>query len=299
MRWAPDPAALADLAAFAHTEAAARDIDPWARTLRHVVDAGHLPTEEAHWVIAGYNTWDAFGQAFGVHQRWPTAQAWSQAPDAADAAVFPIGSRERRNLYGGKVLRRLDSTAAHLGHGGLQEWLHPTLTGDPAADWNALSVQTRLVWGVGRQAAFEWVETLQKCLGWPITAPDAALWESTGPAASLRRLYGETKPDRTWLDHAAHHAREHLAEQGIDLAWEDFETVICDFNVMRDGRYYPGKHLAALRAEIDDAPPQAREWLLDAWDAVVPAEWADTEPGVKKHLLVHYRDTGRLLDRPN
>jgi hypothetical protein len=65
---------------------------------------------------------------------------------------------------------------------------------------------------------------------------------------------------------------------------------------MRDGRYYPGRHLAALRAEIDAQGDRDR--LLAAWYQVIPEPWCDIVPGVRGERLADYRDTGLIADRP-
>ena len=73
--------------------------------------------------------------------------------------------------------------------------------------------------------------------------------------------------------------------------------MICDFNVMRDGRYYPGRHLAALREEIDDLPRVDDRWQLnESWERIVPSAWRSIAPGIDKAKLTVYRDTGKIRD---
>jgi hypothetical protein len=132
-------------------------------------------------------------------------------------------------------------------------------------------------------------EFLAKVLDYPVHAPHAELWESSGPRKSLERLYGNPNPDVSWLNDAANHARGYLADAGVHLEWEDFETVICDFNVMRDGRYYPGQHLAFLKEEIinvDDPAQQAILW--EAWGRLVPEKWQDIPPGINHAYRSEY-----------
>jgi hypothetical protein len=124
-------------------------------------------------------------------------------------------------------------------------------------------------------------------MGWPIAAPSAMLWESEGPRRSIT--------DRQ-LSTAATACKQYLADRGVDVPWEDFETLICDFNVGRDGRYYPGRHLAALREEINEAPQHAA--LDAAWWQIVPEPWCRIAPGIDKLKLPVYRDTGRWIDTP-
>lgn len=294
----PDYARLDDLVEFARIEVAANDLEPWAEVLGWLRTAGRVTDDEALWLISLYNTYDDLGSAFGVFGRWATPDEWAVAYDGTDAADFPC-TQERRNLRGGKVLRRLDSYVAALDGRTQRSWAASPLVGDdPRRDFKRLLGHLRGVWGVGRQSAFEWAEFLAKAAGFDVHAPDAELWESEGPRRSLQRLYGRDAAHATpaWLNDVADHARHYLAERGVDLEWEDFETVICDFNVMRDGRYYPGRHLAALREEIDLVKdPEHRAMLDDAWAAIVPAGWAQIAPGIDKTMLPIYRETGTLV----
>jgi hypothetical protein len=101
-----------------------------------------------------------------------------------------------------------------------------------------------------------------------------------------------------WLEDKANACREHLASEGVALSWEDFETVICDFNVQRDGRYYPGRHLAALREEIDEIEEPDHSLLLEVFMKIVPEPWCHIAPGIDKEKLKQYRDTGYIVDAP-
>lgn len=293
-----DEARLADLVTFARIEVDAHDLEPWAELLAVLRAEGRVDDEGARWLVKLYNAYDDLGSAWSCFQRWASPHAWAVAPDAADAAGYPC-TQERRNLRGGKVLIHLDSYVAHLAGDDQGVWIARALEGDrPETNFRRLLWHLRSVWGTGRQSAFEWAEFLAKVTGLPVTAPDAELWESTGPRASIERLYGPANaygswrgaPSLGWLNHHAGLCREHLAAEGVMLSWEDFETVICDFNVMRDGRYYPGRHLAALREEVDGSVV-----LLDAWDRFVPERWRGIAPGIDRELMARYRDTGTIV----
>lgn len=291
---------LDDLVEFARLEVEANDLEPWALMIGGLLAAGHVTDDEAHWLVQLYNSFDSLESAWGVFRRWPDPYRWALAPDADDAANYPC-TQERRNLRGGKVLRRLDSYVSLLAGGSQREWLRAPVTGtDPHRDFLAVMAHTRRVWGVGRQSAFEWAEFGQKALGLPIEAPDAQLWESEGPRRSIQRLYGgDHAVTAAWLHTNAVHAKAYLAERGVDMPWEDFETVICDFNVMRDGRYYPGRHLAALREEIAAIPdPADRDLLGGVFDSIIPDPWRRIAPGIDPELMPVYRDTGTIIAEP-
>lgn len=288
-----DARRLEDLAAFTHMELESHDVEPWADLLADLYRNGYLRPERAAWALTLYNTYDDLGSAWSVLTRWPTPEAWNQADDRDDAAAYPC-TQERRNLRGGRVLHRLQSYADLLGGGPQVGWFERALHGDdPARDFVRLTRHMRQVWGVGRQSAFEWAEFCGKVLGLPVDCGNAQLWESEGPRRSLERLWGLDNPTPALLDKAADATRVYLAGFNLRPAMVDFETLICDFNVGRDGRYYPGRHLAALKQEIADMPDAPRRTMMEAFYRVVPAPWrAIPLGGINPALLPVYRDTG-------
>jgi hypothetical protein len=286
---------LDDLVAFARVEVDSGDLEPWAEIVRELHVIGALGVEATYWVVKLYNGFDSLGSALRAYERWSSVNDWrgDRAPAVLD---LPL-TQERRGLRGGKIRRHLDDYAGHLGPDTQREWIRGALGRVSAEeDWLRLEAQLRGIYGVGRQTAFEWAEFLAKCLGVDVSAPDARLWESEGPRRALQRLYGEPNPSAAWLNERAEECRAHLAAAGVELAWVDFETVICDFNVMRDGRYYPGRHLAALREEIVEAPESFQEALSEAWERVVSPRWQTIKPGIQKALLPVYRDTGEMVE---
>jgi hypothetical protein len=296
----PDLKVLTDLTIFARAELASGDIEPWAAVLAAAHALRLVDAEGAAWAVKLYNAYDDLASAWQVAARWPGPAAWAADPDTTAAAAFPC-SRERRNLRGGLVRRHLDSYTRALAVAGTTQagWLgeaYPPGT-PPEAAFGALLGWLRQVWGVGRQTAFEWAEFAGKVLHLPVTAPDACLWESSGPRESLERIYGQgaPAPSRGWLDDAAGRCRDHLAAAGVRLPWWDFETVICDFNVMRKGRYYPGQHLAMIRDEIAGLPAGPRGQLEQAYTAAIPEVWADVRPGVDKTRQRAYAAQGVIL----
>jgi Alpha-glutamyl/putrescinyl thymine pyrophosphorylase clade 2 len=294
-----DAKALADLVEFVRIERTMSDIEPWADIIAAASDIAGWDAEQTGWVVKGYNGYDTLLAGVSLLTWWPGGiREWYSDPDRDRAATLEC-TQERRGLRGGRVLKHLSSYADHIhSHGGsTHSWLTTALAGDdPLADFDRLLTRLRLVWGVGRQTAFEWAEFGAKCLDLPITAPEAHLWESTGPRRSLERIWSGGTVTNEWLDEAAARTRDHLtAALGYEMPWEDFETVICDFNVMRDGRYYPGRHLAALREEVEAIPEPWRETVEAAWARIVPERWQRIAPGIDKTLMPVYRDTGRIV----
>ena len=291
----PDWDTLADLAAFARIEIDSADVEPWAEMFRELRRSGFADDEQAHWLIALYNSYDSLGSAIGCYRRWPSPEMWGAAPDRAEAATYEC-TQERRGLRGGKVLLRHESFLACLAGQSQHAWISQVArSDDPAENFRSVTAWMRQVWGVGRQSAFEWAEFVGKVFDLPIEAGDAQLWESEGPRRSLQRLYGNPSPSAAWLEDRARECKQYLADQGVELDWWDFETIICDFNVMRDGRYYPGRHLAAIREEIEECDEADAEVLSEAFKRFVPTEWQDIPPGIDKTKLPIYRDTGQIV----
>lgn len=284
---------LADLVTFARYEVEAADIEPWAEVLAAMRPVAGWDDERLLWAVKLYNAFDDLGSAMSVLAGCAAPVDWPRV-DRGSVARLPC-SGERRNLRGGKVLQHLDSYVATLGGQSQMSWLREAVpdAADPAAAFLTLMPYLRRVWGVGRLTAFEWAEFATKVIGLPIEPPHAFLWESSGPRESLERLYGNDAPSVEWLDATAIECRAMLAANGVPLSWWDFETVICDFNVMRKGRYYPGKHLAMISEEIAGVAGRGLGALLrEAFDRTVPPPWRDVPPGADKQLAQAYRDTG-------
>lgn len=294
-----DTATLDDLVAFARAEQQALDVEPWAEVIGYAMFIGLLDAEAAAWLVKAYNAYDDLGSAVRFTTRWPSPDDWvADAPAGRrHAADWPLG-RERRNLRGGLVVGHFNSYTTALWSGTQNGWLreaYPPGT-HPATAFDLLMTWCRQVWGTGRQAAFEWAEFAGKCLGLPVKPGHGCLWESSGPRESLERIYncGERAPSQGWLDAAAEKCKHYLAEAGVTLEWWDLETVICDFNVMRKGRYYPGQHLAMIKEEIVGLPEPARSELLGVFNVLIPEPWNAIAPGVDKPLAKAYAETGKI-----
>lgn len=297
-----DDRALADLVEFARLEQVSGDIEPWAAVLRQLYltdrhTAGSAALERALWAVHLYNSTDDLNSTFTIIEECSDPAGWLTDAEAHAAAARVFLSGERRNLRGGKICRRLDAYARSLAGGTQAAWVDEAIPStSPFANFAAIMPYLQRIWGVGRLSAFEWAEFLAKVGGYPIETTDGALWESSGPRESLERIHrgGRPAPSTEWLNDVALLTKQHLEEAGVALSWWDFETVICDFNVMRKGRYYPGKHLAMISEEIAALPEHWREPLTVAYREVIPAGWRDLPPGVDKELARQYAATGSI-----
>lgn len=300
-----DERVVADLVEFARLSVEAGDVEPWAATIRamtrrEVAGAAALSREGALWVLTLYNTTDDLKSALTIKRIADTPARWRWIGEYGRQQVTQVSiGRERRNLYGGRILRRLDDYVLRVGHQEQASWFCEAAPHtDPWRNFAPVMHRLQQVWGVGRLAAFEWAEFLHKVDGLRVDTEDAALWESSGPRRSLEAIHGSRAADRAQLSHWAWALKSHLHAEGVPLSWWDFETVICDFHVMRKGRYYPGKHLAMLSAEIDALPEEWRVPWRAAYDSVIPQPWREIPPGVRRRLERHYVESGGEIRTP-
>jgi len=293
-------ARLRDLVTFAQLEVEANDIEPWADILTWLYANEKLGIEEALWATKLYNAYDDFGSGFRVFERFHSPAAWARAsqPDQEIVNKLPM-SQERRNLRGGRAIKHFESYVEALDGLDQEPWLLEIVDpfGDPFENYASLMERLRGIWGVGRQTAFEWAEFVGKVAGLPVETSDGALWESSGPRESLERLYQvyPKKANEDQLSYFAEVTKMRLAEHGVKLSWWDFETVICDYNVMTKGRYYPGQHIAMVREEIEGLADPYQSMLMEAFMAVIPAPWNEVPGGASKDLRRAYRDLGVII----
>ena len=187
---------LNDLVVFAGLEQEANDIEPWAEVIRALA----LCDEDALWVVKLYNAYDDISSAWRVFEEYPSPADWRSGLNREKVSKYPI-SRERRNLFGGRVIKHLDSYVEFLGDKSQTNWIFElrdigvtTGRSEPVELFRHTYEHLLRVWGVGRQTAFEWVEFITKVVGAPIVPQDALLWASSGPRQSLERLYGNDSP---------------------------------------------------------------------------------------------------------
>lgn len=289
---------LEDFVKFAKAEVAANDVEPWAEMFRVVYQEKLMPQEEAIWLTTLYNTHDRVDSALGVHGRWPTPHHWAADPNREEARQWPC-AQERRNLHGGKVNRRHQGYVDLLGDRSQLEWLWDPIDviGSNGDNFRELTKHLLQIWGVGRQAAFEWAEFAGKCFSLPVDAADGQLYDSSGPRESIEALYnGGERMKAEELDAAADHLRNYLASYGVDVPFVDLETLVCDFKVMRKGGYFVGRHITALKGEI-----AGNELLEYAFNKVIPAEWAAIPGGLdmEPRLRGLYKKTGHIITDPS
>lgn len=292
---------LKDFLIFAQAEINANDIEPWAAMFRVAyLEASSSEQEDVWWLATLYNTHDRVDSALRHYQRWPSPRVWDRDPNKADAASHELYPRatERRNLHGTAVLKRHQGYAdAVAPYESPLVWLCSELEYDsPGEDFRRLTAQMRMIWGVGRQAAFEWAEFAGKVVGLPVDAADGQLYDSSGPRQSIELMYNAgAKMTEQQLNEAAEDLQARLSLEGMEVSFVDLETLVCDFKVMCNGGYFVGRHLTALKGEI-----QGNLLLESAFEKVVPPDWRAVPPGLDMDpkLRGHYKRTGEIFKGP-
>lgn len=294
---------LPDIARFARAMIASRDLDPLYPVLAAVEDRVCETEEERLWLTALYLAYYHMSSALAAYRLMPSPDA--PLPDALGR--FPTGI-ERRGLRGGKVVAHLDHLAAlAVAAGGLRRFVAAPGWYDPAQPvrnylrfWDV----AQQPWGNGRWAAFKWAELLREVNGLAFSAPDMRMAECTGPKECLAVLAGLRAADPVAAyDRAGEDLRDRLRErEGLDLSWEELETVLCNFGSLLKGRYYVGHDIDELQERLD-APfldPADRDLLFTARREALPAAYLGELGGwhgVDADRKRVYASTGMIVTR--
>jgi hypothetical protein len=124
-----------------------------------------------------------------------------------------------------------------------------------APSWAELTARLTGIHGNGRWAAYKAAEMAQKVLDVPVTVPDAAHADSSGPRKGLSLVLGPQPVDNgvdtirqldTLTTELAHDLRE------TDLGY--VETSLCDFHSLAEGRYYLGHDIDQMLGQLYEVP---------------------------------------------
>lgn len=232
-------ALFADCVAFAKPFIASGDIDPAYPVLKAIISKLGLSEEAAIWLLVLYAAYYDVGSGLVAYRDVSSSQALKHCPPLFLRSLNI--AHERRNLFGGRILRHLETWAA----------LAPLaiyLRSNTCAEfWG----KVRLVYGNGRWAAFKLSELFCAVLGWPLKAEAVMLAESEGPRLGLALFEG-----KGWVGEAGLvRFQEALSGAlGAPLSLEQAETVLCDFHGLVKGRYYVGHDIDKMQAQIESAP---------------------------------------------
>ena len=252
--------------AFARELVDSRDIDPVYPVLKAVIQMRDLDGEAAALLVARYL----------ALYNLPSALSATRDPERMLRAELPTGS-ERRGFRSEARMRRhwrsYEDAVAFTGHLGFirASWL----AGDPFMDFYQ---RAQTIWHNSRWAAFKWLDLAVHVLDVPFVFPSMMLDRSArGPWPGLRALTGlPLVPTRQELLAAAWRVRDDLALEGLNLGWDEVETVLCNWNSHLAGRYPVGHDIDEMWHLIESAPglhPDDRADLLVARAAVIPAAY--------------------------
>lgn len=210
---------------------------------------------------------------------------------------------ERRGLRGGKVEIFLREYCNATGLDGQKPWITRGWGSDPAANYELFWEQAQTLWGNGRWAAFKWADLLKNVHELPLAAPDMRMAFCSGPKEGLEWLYGLSGASVAELDAAGADLMERLRAAGVPLEdWEQLETILCNFNSTRKGKYYVGHDIDEMQHVIESADigPDAKRALWRARGDALPDHylgerrgWHGVDPK-RKHA---YRDSGLIVVR--
>lgn len=256
-------------------------------------DHGHQPAIwKAYADEQGYDVetrlWLCFVAVAYSHEG-STWCAWN-APGVSDKSRLPPMDLKlailRRNLYGGRIAEHFMDLYAIRN---LSAWLDIK-----NATWHSLLRATKTLNGNGTWASYTTAETIITVCGLPITADHSGFADNTGPRATLQHL-GFT-PDNA----GAKAIVEWIKGEGVDVPTMLLETVMCYWQNMNKGKFYPGRSIDRQQTQIGYAHDRGVccNALWRARRAAFKLEslgeiqgW----PGLDKDRLKHYYRTGEIL----
>lgn len=289
---------LPALADFASEMVRSNDIDPLYPVLRELYGLMELTEEQALW----------FTTLYLAYYKLPSALAAFREGYNLGLERFPCAT-ERRGLRGGAVVRHLaDYRQAVAAYPSQEAWITRDWGDDPTENYLAFWGTAQTVWGNGRWASFKWSELLKEVHFFNLEAPDMRLEFCSGPKEGLCWLYDlPLTTSVSQLNACALDLQVRLAErhQGRRLTWEELETILCNFNSLRRGRYYIGHDIDELQEAIDQAvflDPSDKVLLEQARSLALPREYLGEHwgrRGIDRKRMSAYQKGGVLLDRRN
>lgn len=302
---------LDDVAMFGWRMLGSKDIDPVYPVLQYILeyhDLKGLKDERGLWLTVLYVAFYNLPSAL-------TAFRWVPMMPIEDECIsawnLPIGI-ERRGLRGGKISKHLMDyweRVRAVGNGSVykqRRFLREGWSGNETPEQRYLKFwdQWQTVWGNGRWSAFKMAEILETVHGFQMQAPDMRLEFCSGPREGLIWLYGLQENTSTEdLNRWGLHLRRQLGDRGVPLTWEELETILCNFNSMRQGKYYVGHDVDEMQSQIQTAEhlhPDDKALLWAARQQVVPREYlGETNgwSGIQKGRMKAYKDRGEIVVR--
>lgn len=310
-----------DMTQFGQRQYDSRDYDPFHPLLHHLQKG--MSREHQLWSSVLFM---AFYNPGSSHIAFMNSDPLKMPPDWC--FQLPVGV-QRRNLRGGKIRDHLEDFIKQAKYmGSLYDFLTYGMNGmfkkSGRQNWTPLKRNVGSVWGNGRWSVYTSSELFQKVNGLPALPNEIGNDGSTGPRTGLCYLYGVEPPTGKkvvpLLDELADQlfkmvdAKVHTNLPYLPLNHYDhgmLESLLCDFNSLRKGRYYVGRDIDRDQERINGAKKtltllmlsRAQHKHLDAvWQARAECferrylgEYSGWE-GRTKEALTHYFKTGEVMD---
>lgn len=289
-----------DLLLFADHLYHSTDIDPLYPFLKELYLRLHdyFPVwdeERSLWFtiiyVAYYNVASAF---FAERVGWNDVRA----------SLQPIAVERRGLRGGGKLLKHLHSWSEILSmQFDIKGYLEGGFTSDPEYNYEVLWQRIQEPWGNGRWAAFKMLDILRHTHDFNIAAPDMRMEFCSGPKEGLIYLYELPKTAKVpALNSSGNKLRALLAAQGLNLDYEELETVLCNYHAMTQGRYYVGHDIDELEEVINKSglEDEDKGFLMDIRKAVIPNHYLgemNNWYGLQKQWKHLYQQTGTVFWR--
>lgn len=298
-----------DLARFARYQVATADIDPVYPVLRALYGANpNWSSEMRLWHTLLYVAYYNLPSGYRAFAYVASPENVHMLP--VEVLKLPTGV-ERRGLRGGfHMQEHLYSLAEHwraYGHS-WESFLQSGFATDRCENWSTLQRTLQRVKHNGRWAAYKTGELLQKVHNFPVEPTDMGMAFSSGPRWGLAQFFGPVQGnDREAIDYLDTQAevlnRYLMSEYGLDLGIEELETILCDFHSLMRGRYYVGKDIDEMQAQIlvhEGASSRRLHALWTARAAALSPLYLGERTGrrgIDRDRLTLYRTTGQIVTR--
>jgi len=294
------------IAYFAGHLIESRDQDPIYPVLHELSRLRQYNSEEALWLSVVYQAFYHLPAALeAIRRLGDVRELDGRAILDARLRELPTGI-ERRGLRGGLVVSYLSLvTEARRQARGFQNWLTEGWGTNPYTNYANFQRTWQNLEFNARWSSFKMAEILKVSHGWNIAAPDMDLRKATGPRQSLEYLYGLANPKLIQLNESGEDFRHQLQKSlNRALDWETVETILCNWNSVRQGRYYVGHDIDELQDQMERATFLSQEDASDLLNARANAlpddylgEWHDWS-GVSKSRQRAWIDAGLVVIRP-
>lgn len=251
--------------------------------------------------------WFVFAHAAYYHAGSALA-AFSATNGLEDAGTsrldLPCGTERRGHRSPAALSAHLNDIARRSGE--ILGWCDETLLKSPEDGWDYLTERLATIHGNGRWAAYKTAEMLQNICRLPVRAPDMGHAHSSGPRKGLALLYEDDLPagnDRASVKHLDSLSREvvaHLRHAHLDADPATAETSLCDFHSLTEGRYYVGRDIDAMQAQLSAVPSALTQSAFLARYSALPHGYLgelNGREGVDTARNRIYRDTGKIVER--